>query len=148
MFSTKISQLKCEVTKKKLWNYGICKDILKEQHPGGLLHEKLAFQGNCLWDISPVMLRWLHTNPSTFDSVHNIRNRVKFTVSFFPDCFVLQQQAASSFYTFNCLYFIYAHTEFTVWKITRRWKSTRTFINFQIFSPTAKKIIWKRNYSL
>ena len=30
-------------------------------------------------DISPVMLWWLHTGPSKFDSVHNIRNWVKFS---------------------------------------------------------------------
>ena len=29
-------------------------------------------------DISPVMLWWLHTNPSKFDSVHNIRNQINF----------------------------------------------------------------------
>ena len=29
-------------------------------------------------DISPVMLSRLHTNPSKFDSVHNIRNQINF----------------------------------------------------------------------
>ena len=44
--------------KWNLWNNRICQDIriLKEQHPGDI------------WDISPVMFWWLHTNPSKFVS--------------------------------------------------------------------------------
>ena len=37
-----------------------------------LLAKNYYLGANCLWDISPVMLRWLHTNPSKFDSVPNV----------------------------------------------------------------------------
>ena len=38
----------------------------------------LAFGGNYLWDISPVMLKWHHKNPSKFDLFHKVKNQVKF----------------------------------------------------------------------
>ena len=39
-----------------------------KQHPKGLLAEKLPLWGKLsMWDISPVVLWWLHTNPSKYD---------------------------------------------------------------------------------
>ena len=59
-----------DVMRITFWNYGICWDILK-----GLLAKNVHFRANCLWDISPVMLRLLHTNPSKFAFVHNLINQ-------------------------------------------------------------------------
>ena len=39
---------------------------------------KLQFGANCLWDISAVMLRWLHTNPSKSYLVPNLMKQAKF----------------------------------------------------------------------
>ena len=43
---------------------GFVRIFWKERHPRGLLAKNLRFGTNCLRDISPVMLWWLHTNPS------------------------------------------------------------------------------------
>ena len=59
-----------DVMRITFWNYGICWDILR-----GLLAKNVHFRANCLWDISPVMLRLLHTNPSKFAFVHNLINQ-------------------------------------------------------------------------
>ena len=47
-----------------LGNYAICQDFLRGQHPRGLPAKIEHCGASCLWDISPVMLWWLHTNPS------------------------------------------------------------------------------------
>ena len=50
----------------------------KEQHPRGLLAKNQHFGANCLWDIGPVMLWWLYTNPSKFDlglNVYSLRKQ-------------------------------------------------------------------------
>ena len=64
-----------DVMKIFFWNYGICWDILKEQHLKGLLAKYVHFRANCLWDISPVMLWLLHTNASKLAFVHNLINK-------------------------------------------------------------------------
>ena len=44
-----------------LWHYGTCQDILKEQRPRCLLAKNWHICGaNCFWDITPVILWWLH----------------------------------------------------------------------------------------
>ena len=60
------------IVRNEIWNYGICQDILKTATSKRPTCQKLAFRGNCLWDISPVMLWWLHTNPSKFDLGLNV----------------------------------------------------------------------------
>ena len=40
--------------------------------------QKLALWGKLSWDTSPVLLWWLHTNPSNFDLVLSVMNWVEF----------------------------------------------------------------------
>ena len=75
--------LKCDVIKNLLCEtIGFLEVFHERTIPKRPIYicQKIAFHGksHCLWDISAVMLWWLHTNPSKFDSGHNIRNQIKF----------------------------------------------------------------------
>ena len=51
----------------------VLKFPLLKQHPKGLLAEKLQLWGKLsMWDISPVVLWWHHTNPSKYDLGLNV----------------------------------------------------------------------------
>lgn len=61
----------------------------------------------CLGDACPILLWWLNTNPSKFDSVSNVMNWVKFrrigmesSGQFSPECLLLVSRS------FSCCFFI------------------------------------------
>ena len=57
--------------------------FLKEQCPRGLLAKYGHFGANCLSDLSPVILRKLHANPSKFFLGKPKKNLEGFFVEFF-----------------------------------------------------------------
>ena len=59
-----------EIKFVKLWDLSRHYERTTSERP---ISQKLSLWGKLFWDNW-----WLHTNPSKFDSVHSIRNRVKF----------------------------------------------------------------------
>lgn len=61
----------------KLWDLSGYSERTISEWP---TYQTLAFRGNCLWYVSPVMLWWPHTNHYKFAFVLNVMNRVNFFV--------------------------------------------------------------------